>query len=64
MINQMLERLENSFEMQKHFISNASHELKNPLTAILGETEIALRKSRTEEDYIKTLTLLLCPNSD
>ncbi len=58
MINQMLERLENSFEMQRDFISNASHELKNPLTAILGETEIALRKSRSEEDYIKTLTVI------
>ena len=58
MMNQMLERLENSFEMQKHFISNASHELKNPLTAILGETEVALHKSRSEEDYIKTLTIV------
>jgi len=58
MINQMLERLEHSFEMQKEFISNASHELKNPLTAILGETEVALRKSRSEEDYISTLTII------
>ncbi len=44
--------------MQKEFISNASHELKNPLTAILGETEVALRKSRSEEDYISTLTII------
>jgi len=58
MINQMLERLENSFEMQKDFISNASHELKNPLTAILGEAEIALRKKRSEEDYISTLSII------
>lgn len=53
--NQMLERLENSFTLQKNFIRNASHELKNPLTAILGETEITLNKQRTPEEYIVSL---------
>ncbi|MEI6684309.1 MAG: HAMP domain-containing sensor histidine kinase [Bacteroidota bacterium] len=53
--NQMLDRLENSFNVQRNFIHNASHELKNPLTAILGETEIALRKSRTNEEYTGAL---------
>jgi signal transduction histidine kinase len=51
----MLDRLENSFALQKNFINNASHELKNPLTAILGETEIALSKKRTPEEYATTL---------
>jgi len=55
MLNQMLDRLEHSFDLQKNFISNASHELKNPLTAILGETEIALSKKRSSEEYIITL---------
>ena len=53
--NQMLERLEGSFLLQKNFIRNASHELKNPLTAILGETEVTLSKQRTTEEYIVTL---------
>lgn len=53
--NQMLERLENSFVLQKNFIRNASHELKNPLTAILGETEVTLNKQRTPEEYIVSL---------
>ena len=55
MVNQMLERLEHSFTMQKNFIHNASHELKNPLTAIIGETEVTLSKTRTTEQYITTL---------
>ena len=55
MFNQMLERLDNSFTMQKRFISNASHELKNPLTAILGETEVTLSKPRKGAEYIKAL---------
>ncbi len=55
MFNQMLGRLEESFNMQKNFISNASHELKNPLTAILGESEIALSHRREPEEYISTL---------
>lgn len=53
--NQMLERLEGSFILQKNFIRNASHELKNPLTAILGEAEVTLSKQRTTEEYIVTL---------
>ncbi len=49
--NQMLERLETSLEIQKNFISNASHELKNPLTAVIGEVELALSKDRSVEEY-------------
>jgi len=55
MFNQMLERLEHSFTMQKNFIHNASHELKNPLTAIIGETEVTLSKIRSQDEYIDTL---------
>ncbi|MDX5438524.1 MAG: HAMP domain-containing histidine kinase, partial [Pontibacter sp.] len=53
--NQMLSRLEMSFDMQKNFISNASHELRNPLTAISGEIEVALLKRREPEEYIASL---------
>ena len=56
--NQMLERLELSFEMQKNFIANASHELRNPLTAISGEIEVALLRDRTIAEYKTSLQTL------
>jgi signal transduction histidine kinase len=53
--NNMLDRLQISFDLQSNFINNASHELRNPLTAILGQTEIALSKKRTLDEYRTTL---------
>ncbi|RFN60213.1 sensor histidine kinase [Marixanthomonas ophiurae] len=49
--NNMLDRLQISFDLQSNFINNASHELRNPLTAILGQTEVALIKERSIEEY-------------
>lgn len=54
-INSLLERLEISFEKINQFSSDASHELKTPLTIIRGEIEIALRKDRSSEEYKKSL---------
>ncbi len=53
--NNMLDRLETSFEMKNSFVRNASHELKNPLTAIIGQTEVALGNARSEQEYVATL---------
>jgi len=49
--NNMLERLETSFNIQKRFVSNASHELRNPLTAIGGQIDVALIKDRSVAEY-------------
>lgn len=54
-INSLLQRLEISFEKINQFSSDASHELKTPLTIIRGEIEIALRKDRTSQEYKKSL---------
>ena len=56
-INLMLERLERSFEYIKEFSSSIGHELKSPLAIIKGESEVALRKERTVEDYRKALSV-------
>ncbi len=53
--NDMLDRLETSFEIQANFINNASHELKTPITTIIAETEIMLLKDREKEEYINSL---------
>ncbi|MCW5906798.1 MAG: HAMP domain-containing protein [Chitinophagales bacterium] len=57
--NDMLDRIETSFETQNNFISNASHELRTPLTAIIGEGDVALAKLRTSEEYIDTIKVML-----
>ena len=54
-INNLLGRLESSFERISQFSSDASHELKTPLTIIKGEMEIALRKDRNIEEYKQSL---------
>jgi len=40
--NKMMYRLEQSFELQKSFVSHASHELRTPLAALKSEVEISL----------------------
>lgn len=53
--NKMLDRLETAFTIQKRFVSNASHELRNPLTAIGGQIDVTLMKDRKNEEYRATL---------
>jgi signal transduction histidine kinase len=48
--NQMLSRLEQSFNFQRDFVHYASHELRTPLTAMVGLTESALdNKGNTDQ---------------
>jgi signal transduction histidine kinase len=49
--NTLLDRLQESFSIQRRFISNASHELSTPLTSISSQLEVTLQKSRTTEEY-------------
>jgi heavy metal sensor kinase len=53
--NEMISRLDQSFQQTKQFSSDASHELKTPLTILKGEVEVMLRKERTPQEYQQTL---------
>ena len=57
--NDLLNRIETAFETQKNFISNASHELATPLTAIIGAADVALIKERKPEEYQSVLNNVL-----
>lgn len=54
--NNLLDRLQVTFERQRSFTGDASHQLRTPLTAILGQIEVALRRERTPEEYRQVLT--------
>ncbi len=53
--NDLLQRLEKSFEIQRHFIANASHELSTPLTSISSQLEVTLQNERKADDYKKVI---------
>lgn len=57
--NKMLDRVEHAFKIQKMFLSNVSHELKNPLNVIVSQIEVSLDKDRTGEEYRQTLASVL-----
>jgi signal transduction histidine kinase len=57
--NNLLNRIEIAIETNKNFISNASHEFGTPLTAIIGEADVALMKDRTSVEYKETLQKIL-----
>jgi len=57
-INDLLARLENSFKEQQRFIADASHELRTPLAVLRGETEVALGKTRSIDEYQQSLSLI------
>lgn len=57
--NTMLERLENSFEAQKHFVTNISHELRTPLAAIIAELDLCLSKERDKAQLLEAIQNVL-----
>jgi len=56
--NALLDRLSESFERQRRFTGDASHQLRTPLTAMLGQVDLALRRERPPAEYERVLTLV------
>lgn len=57
--NNLLEHLEQSFGAQGSFVAHASHELRTPVTSIIGDVEVTLSQERASEEYKKTLERVL-----
>ncbi len=58
-LNDLLQRLQNSFETLKRFTADASHELRTPLTSIRSVGEVGLQRLHTPEEYRDTIGSML-----
>ncbi|MBN9122011.1 MAG: HAMP domain-containing protein [Planctomycetes bacterium] len=57
--NGLLDRLAEAFERERRFAGEASHQLRTPLAALIGQVEVALRRDRDSAEYRRTLTAVL-----
>jgi heavy metal sensor kinase len=57
--NGLLDRLGEAFERERRFAGEASHQLRTPLTAFIGQLEVALRRDREPEEYRSVLNGVL-----
>lgn len=56
--DRMFARLELSFNAERQFASDASHELRTPITVILAECDRAKRKDKSPEDFLASIAVI------
>jgi two-component system heavy metal sensor histidine kinase CusS len=54
-LNEMLARLENSFQRLKDFSSDLAHELRTPISNLMTQTQVALTRARSPDEYREVL---------
>jgi heavy metal sensor kinase len=57
--NQLLSRLDLSFDHMRRFVADASHELRTPISIIRGEADVALSNDRSAAEYREALAIVL-----
>ncbi len=56
--DEMFNRLDSSFEAERRFTSDASHELRTPMSVIMAQCEFYLEKERSPEEYQEALQVI------
>lgn len=57
--NNMFQHLEEAFDAERQFTSDASHELRTPMSVITAQCEFSLEKPRSQEEYEKALQVIM-----
>jgi heavy metal sensor kinase len=57
--NELLSRLDQSFDTMRRFVADASHELRTPISVIRGEADVALSQERSPAEYRESLAIVL-----
>jgi heavy metal sensor kinase len=63
-LNDMLGRIEASVKRITQFTADASHDLRTPVALMRANAELALRRSRTEQEYRETLSRILTTSEE
>lgn len=56
--NHFIERIAQTFNVQKNFIDYVSHELRTPISALLGTLEVTDHRKRTADEYAEVISQL------
>lgn len=58
-LNNLFERVDRAFKAQNEFLTHAAHELRTPVSVLLGEAQIMLRKTRNTEEYAEYIETMV-----